>query len=399
MKEIPGKCRFNVLISVFLVLVLLAVPVSAGAVWEAKEVPYENASVVSGEISGDYVIFLASKGFNLTDNRVVLYNTGTGEKSIIGTPSHGMSVTGEDVSGDYAVWVETPAPDFEEAETETKPNTIYLMNIPENSVNALSLPGTAEWPKISGETILWSNSSETSMDAELNIYDIKTGESKKVFSTNGDDSGIIYDGENILYDNMTSLRIHNVKSGLDTAIFDYEHGNESASGVDSFAMAGDYVVYVKRTVVFEGDDRGTYYEPYLYTISTGKSQLLNPETGAFADSLTKQEKESSINSPFTDGKTVGWGYLKKDYNSEIIMLYPETQKTSKIDVSGSVSNIRIDGNQMIWTVSHFPSFDETLYYSKESAKTEETPASPGFSAIVAFTGLTVSLFVIRKIRK
>jgi len=237
------------------------------------------------------------------------------------------------------------------------------------------------------------------MDTELNIYDIKTGESKKVFSTEADAAGIIYDGENVCYDDLKSLSLYNLESGLNTVVFEYEQGNESASNADSFAMADDYVVYVKRTAVFEGDNRGTYYEPYLYTISTGKTQLLNPQTGAFADSLTKEEKQSTINSLFTDGNTVGWGYLKKDYNSEIILLSPKTQSTSSIDVSGSVSNIRIDGSRMMWIVSHFPSFEETLYYSKESAKTEETPAASGFGVATAFIGLIFCLFAAGKIKK
>ncbi|MBN1431537.1 MAG: hypothetical protein JW931_02060 [Methanomicrobiaceae archaeon] len=113
-------------------------------------------------------------------------------------------------------------------------------------------------------------------------------------------------------------------------------------------MAGDYLIYFKHTTVFEGNDKGTYYEPCLYTISSGDTILLNPKTGEISKSLTYDDKKTSISSPFTDGKRVGWGYLKSETDSEIILLEPLTGDITIKTTEGSNSGIRLDGNRIVW---------------------------------------------------
>ncbi|WP_421908173.1 hypothetical protein [Methanolacinia petrolearia] len=213
-----------------LLIVLLFLPAvaAAGSQWETKEIPSENESVLGGAISGEYVIFLTSGGMNQSDNRIKLYDVSSGDSNIIGAPSEGMMVTGEDLSGDCAVWFETESRDnYEENDTDTKPNSIYLMNIAEDNTSILNLPGDAEWPKIEGNKIFWSNSSEESLETNFCIYDNSTGESEYVLAADyADSADIVFDNGNVAYENMTSLNLFNIESGEETVIYAFESDND-----------------------------------------------------------------------------------------------------------------------------------------------------------------------------
>ncbi|MBN1431536.1 MAG: hypothetical protein JW931_02055 [Methanomicrobiaceae archaeon] len=115
----------------FLLIIILIIiaPAQAGSQWETKEIHYDNQNIVGGYISGEYIIILTSEGINQTGNRINLYSIKSGDSINPGKPSKGMTVTGEAVSGDYAVWFETQAMDFETNESDTLPNSIYLMDI------------------------------------------------------------------------------------------------------------------------------------------------------------------------------------------------------------------------------------------------------------------------------
>jgi len=388
-------------IVLLIIFISLSAPAMAGSQWETKEINIENSSVTGAGISGDYIVSLtAGEIMDPSGNRIHLYETDTGENRIIGVPSDGMTVTGEGVLGEYAVWFETPVALFDDNTSEKKPNSIYLMNITENTTKVLDLPGDAEWPKIGGGNLFWSNQSGDSFETGFYLYDIKTGKSEKVTTKNCvDPAGIVYESGNIAYEDQKSLRIYNTKSGKDTVVFEFESTNESGTNVDSFDMAGDYLVYIRHTVVSRGDDKGIYYVPCLYTISTGSTEILNPKTGEVSTSLTYDDKKALISSPFTDGKRVGWGYPKSETDFEIILLEPLTGNITTKTTDGSISDIHLDGNRMVWTVSHFPSFHSSLVYAEENVRDENSASrsAPGFSLFTVITSfLLLAIIFIRK---
>lgn len=373
----------------------------AGSQWETKMIDTENASVTGTDISGEYIVFLTSgEKMDNSGNRIHLNKADSGDSKITGVPSDKMTVTGEDVSGDYAVWFETQAMDFETNESDKLPNSIYLMDIGDNNTEILDLPGDAEWPKLYGDNVFWSNQSGDSFETNFNLYSIPTGRSEIIVTKDCiDPTGIVFDNGNIAYQDQKDLRIYNIKSGRETIVFESEYTNESGSNVESFDMAGDYLIYLKHTTVFEGEDKGIYYQPCLYTISSGDTILLNPKTGEISESFTKDDKKVSISSPFTDGKRVGWGYLKSETGSRIIIRNPDTGNTTIKITDGTIDNIRLDGNRMVWTVSHFPSFHSSLVYAEENVQNEDdsTPSAPGFSFFTLFESfLILTIIYIRK---
>lgn len=389
-------------IVISIIFISLSAPAMAGPQWETKEINFENESVAGGDISGGYIVFLtAEEQMNQAGNRINLYKISSGESTIIGVPSKGMTVTGEGVSGEHAVWFETQADLFEENASCELPNSVYLMDIPGNITQVLDLPGGAEWPKISDGNIFWSNQSGDSFETEFYLYDLSTGKSEKIAVKNCvDPAGIVYDSVKIAYQDQKDLLIYDIESGKDTVVFESEYTNESGSNVESFDMTGDYLIYLKHTTIFEGEEKGIYYEPCLYTISAGSTEILNPKTGEISASLTKDDKKASITSPFTDGKRVGWGYLKSDSDSEIILLDPGTGNTTTKTTDGTVDSIRLDGDRMIWTVSHFPSFHSSLVYAEEKVAEEQgTPRpTPGFSLFAGTGAVLISIFLLRRKR-
>ncbi len=393
-----GLMNYKRAIVLLIFLFLLPVAAAADSQWVNKDINLENESVNSGVISGDYIIFLTvGGGFNQSENRIKLYNISSEESKTVGIPSEGMTVTGEDISGDYAVWFETQAmEDFEINESDTKLNSVYLMEISENTTTILDLPGDAEWPKITGNNIFWSNSSENSFETEFYFYNITTGESKHILTTDSvSPAGIKVSEGAIAYENLTSLHIYNIESGKDTVVFEYEYSNESGSNIDSFDMSGDYLIYIKHSMISEGDDKGVYYEPVLYTISANKTESLNPKTGEISESVALADQKTQLFSPFTDGKRVGWSYQDTDADSKIILFDPAEDNVSIITASGTVEEVNIDNDRMIWTESFFPSFHSSLVYAEEDVTEEGNPSTstPGFSFIACFSGILAAILI------
>jgi hypothetical protein len=395
MNKVLAGFRYAALLIAVLIMI---VPASAETAWENTEIPVENGSFTGGDISGNNIIFLKSEGMNLTLNRICLYTTDEKETKIIGTPSPGMTVTGYGISGNYAVWFEEDGSIFDTNESLTKPNTIYLADIENNTKKALNLSPTAKWPKISGDRIFGSEDDENSYYDIANIYDIRTEESTPIPEINSIDSaGVIFESGNIAYQNLKGdLCIYNPESKENITVLVTEHSNISDSVVQYFDMAGDYVIYIKSKIVFEGTDKGSYDEPWIYEISTGKSSLISPLTGEFTDSLTKDEKKATITSPFTDGKRVGFGLIKSESESAIILIDPVAGNSSVIRADGSVSGIKIDGSRMIWGRSIFPSFDQALVYAEEKEEKTESTAAPGFTVIAGITGVLMSILVLNR---
>jgi uncharacterized protein with GYD domain len=301
----------------FIVLFLFAIPASADSGWVTTTVSDNTTNALGGEISGDYIVSLAgAEGLDQSQNRVYLYAIPTGENKIIGSPSANMTVTDPDVSGEYAVWFETPIEDFSTDETDPAPNRAYFYSLRNGSAEVLDVPGTAEWPKIDGGRVIWLDESSDSLDVRVSLYDIGTGKSEPVCELSViDPAGVCFDGDNIVYLSMEGLYLYSLETGANTTVFRNVFGNESGSDIESYALGGDYLIYLKHTVNFEGPDKGMFDEPYLYRISTGETRRLDPLTGGFSESsntTAKDEKDLTVSSPFTDGEGSA-GYIRRTH--------------------------------------------------------------------------------------
>lgn len=382
--------------AILIAVIIMTIPASAETVWENTVIPVENGSFTGGDISGNNIIFLKSEGMDLNLNRICLYNTEEEKVRIIGTPSLNMTVTGYGISGSHAVWFEEDGSIFETNESLTKPNTVYLANPEEDTTTALNLSPTAKWPKISGDRIFWSEDDDNSYNDIANIYDIRTEENTVIPEINTINSaGIVFDNENIAYQDLRGgIEIYNTGSKENISVFVPEHSNISNTGAGYFDMAGDYLIYIKSTRVFEGAEKGSYDEPYIYEISTGRTILISPLTGEFTDSLTEDEKKATITSPFTDGKRAGFGLIKSESESAVILIDPVTGNSSVIPAEGTISGIQIDGSRMIWGKSVFPSFDQTLIYAEEKEEQAESATAPGFTVFAGITGVLLSVLII-----
>ncbi|WP_421908174.1 hypothetical protein [Methanolacinia petrolearia] len=160
-------------------------------------------------------------------------------------------------------------------------------------------------------------------------------------------------------------------------------------------MSGDYIIYITHSVVLDGDDNGVYYEPFIYTISANKTESLNPKTGEISESVALADQKTQLFSPFTDGSRAGWSYQDTDSESKIILFDPATGNASTITTAGTVGEISLDDDRMIWTKSVFPSFRSSLAYAWENVTKEEShsTSTPGFSFIACFSGILAAVLI------
>ena len=149
------------------------------------------------------------------------------------------------------------------------------------------------------------------------------------------------------------------------------------------------------SMISEGDDKGVYYEPVLYTISTNKTESLNPKTGEISESVALVDQKTQLFSPFTDGEKIGWSYQDTESESKIILFDPASGNASTITATGTVGEIFLDGDKMIWTKTVFPSFRSSLVYAWENVTKEESmsTSTPGFSFIACFSGILASVLI------
>ncbi|HDS62964.1 MAG TPA: hypothetical protein ENN52_02315 [Methanofollis liminatans] len=366
-----------------------------------KGVSENTTNALGGKISGDFILYLGgAEGIDQSQNRIYLYAIRTGDQKIVGSPSANRTVTGPEISGEYAVWFETPVMDFDPNKTSTAPNRVYLYSLRNGSAEILDTPGTAEWPKIDGEQVIWLNESDDSFNVQVSLYDTGTGKSEGVCELPiVDPAGVLFDGDHIAYLNTEGLFLYSLDNRANTTVFLNVFGNESGSDVGHYSMGGDYLIYLRHSVNFEGPDKGTFDEPYLYTISTGETKQLDPTTGAFSNSsqpTAKAEKDLEISSPFTDGERIGWVYSENSPDSTIVLCDPKTGTVEKISVHGLASRVSLEGDRMTWVETHFPSFHGELIYAQENAgTTETTPAStPGFAAGIGIVALLTALVLL-----
>lgn len=387
--------------AICIALILCAAPAAAETGWVTEGVSENTTSALGGKISGDSILYLGgADGIDQAQNRIYLYSIRTGDQEVIGSPSVNMTVTGEDISGEYAVWFETPVVDFTLNETSAAPNRVYLYSLRNGSTNVLDTPGTAAWPKIDGDRVLWTDASGDSCTVTISLYDTGTGTSKAVCELPiVDPAGVCFDGGRIAYLGYDGLYLYSLDTGTNTTVFQNVFGNQSGSDVGDYALGGDYLVYFRHSVNYAGPDKGMFDEPYLYRISTGEAKRLDPITGAFADSSNvsaTREKNLQIASPFTDGERIGWVYSENSPGSTIVLCDPRTGTVETIPVAGLASHAFLDGDRMVWVETHFPSFHGELVYAGEHAGTAETvPAStPGFAAGTGIAALLAALVLL-----
>ncbi|QSZ66127.1 hypothetical protein RJ40_00725 [Methanofollis aquaemaris] len=387
--------------ALFIVLVLCATPVSADPGWVTTSVSENTTDALGGKISGEYIISLAgAEEIDCSQNRIYLHAVQTGERTIIGSPSANMMVTGPDISAEYAVWFETPIDDFGMNETSTAPSRVYLYSLRNGSAEIIDAPGTAEWPKIDGGRIIWLGESADLFNIPIFLYDIGTGKSEQVCELPVDDpAGVLFDGDHIAYLNSEGLYLYSLETRTNTTIFRNVFGNKSGSHVESYALGGDYLIYLKHTVTFEGPDKGTFDELYLYLLSTREKRLLDPATGTFLEpskTPAEDKKDLKISSPFTDGERIGWIYSENTPGSTILLCDPEAGTGEKISVDGQVDDPFLDGDRMVWVETHFPSFHGDLIYAQKSISVTETvPASaPGFGTGIGIVALLTAMVLL-----
>lgn len=390
--------------AIFIALILCATPVSADPGWVTTTVSENTTNALGGTISGEYIVFLAgAEGMDRSQNRIYLYAIQADERKIIGSPSANMTVTGPDVSGEYAVWFETPVEDFGTNETDTAPNRVYLYSLPNDSLEIIDTPGTAEWPKVDNGRVLWLNESSDSFNVRIFLYDIGTGKSEQVCELPIiDPAGVLFDGDHIAYLDSAGLHLYSLKTGANTTVFQNIFGNESGSDVGAYALGGDYLIYLRHTVNYEGSEKGMFDELYLYLIPTGETKRLDPVSGAFSESSktpAEDEKSLDVSSPFTDGERIGWIYSENTPGSTILLCDPATGVVEKISVDGQADHLSLDGDRMVWVETHFPSFDGDLIFAQENAGSTETVPASGFGTGIGIGALLAAMVLLAGRRK
>ncbi len=259
-----------------LIILLLVTPVAAASSWNYTIVSDPELDGIFSALSGDYLVYSGSIGdaFLQNSTRVIqLYSLSTGEQVRIATSSTNSTLTGEDIDGNYAVWFSEPQMDSPAG----IPNRIFLYSIPDKNLTFIRTSSGAEWPKISGERVIWSESVNDSFTDSIMLYDIRTG--NYVSSPRprvNDGAGVAFDGNNILYTDAGTLDLflYNTGTGSTATVFARTTDNNTREIVFGTALGGDYVLYRKDVMVEKPRQR--YSELCLYTISHGKNNPVKP---------------------------------------------------------------------------------------------------------------------------
>ncbi len=380
-------------------LLLLSVPASAGAGWQTFEISDPGVDAIAGTVSGDYIIYTAAFGdaINLSTPRgVFLYSLESLETRVIGNSTSGMTLTGADISGSHAVWFEEqPLMPQDASAGPTEPNRILLYSIPDDQASTIYVSENAEWPKISGSRIAWSDSEPDSVFSNITLYDIDTREKKALPGITVIGNSYALDGDYLAYQDAETedLRLYSISSGSSTMISNRTKTDDSVKFVDSFALGGDHVIFIQRILVERGADKGIYRELYLFTISTGETRLISPLTGKFVDTASGEERTAYTEYPSADTERVAWAVAGDPGHAVIHVLDPATGDASSIKVASDVSFTSIDAGYIAWTDSTLGSRG-TLVFATEAPGQETAASAPGFgvigglAAILALIGIS-----------
>ena len=382
-------------------LLLLTPQAAADASWSYKQISDPELDSIYTDISGDYVIYSGSIGDAMDQNstRVIqLYSLDDGEERRIATPDAGSTLTGEAIDGNYAVWFSEPV--FGSA--ADGPNQIFLYSIEGDTSTTIRISETAAWPKISGDGVVWSESPDESIGSSIRYYDIRTEDTTIIPGISTiDGAGVAFDGDHILYTDAETmdLRLYGTVTGTTTTVFERSRLNTTHEIIFGTALGGNYVLY--RKDVRTEKPREMYSELCLYTISTGETVLLRPNTGEVTEKLTKQDKEATFGSLAADGTHVAWELAEGIARDRIIVLDPQTMETSSLSPGTFVDFISIDGPHMAWLGSDSIGGNGSIYLATMErgdtmpATTKPTRA-PGIGPVLTVAGLLAAFQISRR---
>lgn len=385
-----------------LICILLLTPQAAAAVsWSDEIISDSTLDSIYADISGEYLIYSGSIGDAIDENstRVIqIYSLDSRKERRIATSDPGYTLTGEGVDGHYAVWFSEPVL----GSTTDGPNQIFLYSIDGDTSKTIRRSQTAEWPKISGDGVIWSESPNQSFESSIMHYDIRTEDTTIIPGISTiDGAGIGFDGEYILYTDAETmdLVLYETSTGEKITVFAVSPDNTTHEIIFGTALGGDYVLY--RKDVRTEKPREMYSELCLYTISTGETVLLRPNTGEVTETLTKQDKEATFGSLATDGTHVAWELAEGIARNRIIVLDPQTMETSSLSPGTFVDFISIDGPHMAWLGSESIGGNGSIYLATMErgdmmpATTKPTRA-PGIGPVLTVAGLLAAFQISRR---
>ena len=384
-----------------LVILLLVSPVAAGSSWDYTIISDPKLDSIYPDISGDYLIYSGSIGNAIFQNstRVIqLYSLSTGEQTRIATSATNSTLTGESIDGNYAVWFSEPQM---EAPADI-PNRIFLYAIAEKNLTIIRTSSGAEWPKVSGERVIWSESANGSYVSSIMLYDIRTGVTSRLSGTRiNNAAGVAFDGNYILYSDADTMNLllYDTGTGSTITVFAPVVDNNTREIVFETALGDDYVLYRKDMMVEKPRQR--YSELCLYTISTGKTILLSPSTGSVTETLSESDKQASFDNPAAGGARVAWKVAEGIRDDRIMVLDPATMTVSSVSPKMSINFIHLDGRNMTWLGSGFLAGKGSIYLATESGgaglpATTAPAQTPGFGLIMTAGGLLAGVFLARK---
>ena len=226
------------------------------------------------------------------------------------------------------------------------------------------------------------------------VYDIDEGAAQDFPNIRVEDpAAVLLDGDHIAYVDAAShdLALYDLAAGTTTVVKKIVRTNTTFSNIEDFALGGDYLIYTTRTVEGEGPTRTESITLALYTISTATTEIINPTEGLVEATEPKVELAAIVDSPFTDGTTIGWVLVTGISTSDVILTTPGGDDPTLLAIDGDVAFPAIDGNRVVWVQSKLFSDSHVVLATQEntvSLPTEEpepTP-TPGFG-IAAFGAL------------
>jgi hypothetical protein len=235
-------------------------------------------------------------------------------------------------------------------------------------------------------------------------YDIRTGNSSVIpgISTlNG--AGVAFNGKYILYSDADTMNLllYSTGTGTTTTVFAPVTGNNTREIVFETVLGDDYVLYRKDVRVEKPKEY--YSELRLYTISTGKTSLISPLTGAVIDTPSAADKAATFSPQAADHSRVAWRVAAGIGDDRILVLNPATMAISSVSPKTFVDFVNLDGRSMTWLGSPSLSANSSIYLGTESGEpgmpvnTAPTRA-PGFGGLITVGSLLAVVLHARKIR-
>ena len=397
---------WSIAASAFLALIfilLFAPQAAADASWTNKLVSDPKLDSIYADISGENLIYSGSIGDAIDENstRVIqLYSLDTAKERRVASSDAGFTLTGEGIDGNYAVWFSEPML----GSPSDGPNQIVLYSIEGDEPKTIRRSQTAEWPKISGNSVIWSENPNGSFRSSIMHYDILTGNTTLLPGISSiDGAGVSLDGDYILYTDAETmdLILYEPSTGAKTTVFAVSSDNTTHENIFGTALGGDYVLYRKDVLVEK--PREMYSELCLYTISTGDTLILSPFTGEAIETLTEPDKKATFGSPAADGTRVAWKVAEGIADDRIIVLDPRTMQTSSLSPKTFVDFINIDGPHMVWLGSDSIGgkggiFLATMDTEESQPMTTKPTTAPGFGLVLTAAGLFAALLITRRIK-